>query len=430
MRTLERDGLPVNTDAERFLLGSVLLDGDRFPEVAASLDVLDLASHAHRLIWGAMAATYQAGIRVDRLTVAENLRTDGNLDSVGGLSGLLELDEGMPMIPNLEGYIRILRDKRIYRDVITVARRMEEMAIIGSQSPQDVLDKASAMIGAIGSSADDSGGFSTAAEVIRSVGGLQAYLDGTGTNGIQTGFHAFDDLTGGAGPGELWVVAAGTGEGKTTFVSQIMQQVAESGIPTAVASLEMTSREVLDGMICRTGRINTRHMRVDRSKYAAAQSARAVSELPIYFCDTTNLTIPRLLADMRKLKADKGVALLMVDYLQLMPTVGRFGSRAEAVTSLTRGLKLMAMELGIGIVAISQLSRGEKGIHRRPVLSDLKESSSIEQDANLVAFLWGVWQDEVADWYPWELIIAKRRGGPCGTIQIEWQKTTGTFRER
>ena len=428
MRTLEIEGLPASLEAERFVLGAVLLDGDRFAELA--LEPEDFTLRPHQLIWRACMAVAEAGRQIDRITVYEALKAAGEVEAVGGLSALVSLDDGMPQNPNVEGYFSILRDKRLFRDVITASRRIEEMAAIGAQSPQDVLTAALASIGAIGGAANGSGGFSVASEIIRAAGGLQKYLDGQEVTGIQTGFPRFDALTGGIGPGELWVVAAETGGGKTTWVSQIMQQVAASGVPVAIASLEMTNREVLDGMICRSGEINTRHMRISRARFAAVEAAREVAQLPIHFCDMSALTIPRLMASLRKLKADHGVGLVMVDYLQLMPTVGRFGTRAEAVASLTRGLKLGAMELGLGIVAISQLSRGEKNVRRRPVLSDLKESSSIEQDANLVAFLHGEWQESEMDWYPWEVIVAKRRGGPCGTIANEWRKETGTFRER
>lgn len=428
MRTLEIEGLPANIDAERFVLGAVLLDGDRFAEMA--LEPEDFTLRPHRLIWRGCMAVAESGRTIDRISVYEALKSAGELEAVGGLSALVSLDDGMPHNPNVEGYFSILRDKRLYRDLITASRRIEEMAVAGAQSPQDALIAALASIGAIGGTANGSGGFSIASEIIRAAGGLQKYLDGLEVGGVQTGFPRFDALTGGIGPGELWIVAAETGGGKTTFVSQIMQQVAASGVPVAIASLEMTNREVLDGMICRNGGINTRHIRIARARFVAAASAREVAALPIHFCDMAALTIPRLMASLRKLKAEHGVALAMVDYLQLMPTVGRFGTRAEAVASLTRGLKLGAMELGIGIVAISQLSRGEKNIRRRPVLSDLKESSSIEQDANFVGFLHGDWQEEEMEWYPWELIAAKRRGGPVGSIGMEWQKATGTFRER
>lgn len=428
MRTLEIDGLPGNIQAERFVLGAVMLDGDRFTELA--LDPEDFTLRSHQLIWRGCMAVSESGRAIDRLTVAEALKAAGELEAVGGLSALVSLDDGMPHIPNVEGYFSILRDKRLFRDLITASRRIEEMAAIGAQRPQDVLTAALASIGAIGGTANGAGGFLSAAEIISASGGLQKYLDGQQVTGIQTGFPRFDALTGGIGPGELWVVAAETGGGKSTWVSQVMQQVATAGVPVAIASLEMTNREVLDGMICRNGEINTRHMRILRARFAAASAAREVAQLPIHFCDMSALTIPRLMASLRKLKADHGVGLLMVDYLQLMPTVGRFGTRAEAVASLTRGLKLGAMEMGIGIVAISQLSRGEKNVRRRPVLSDLKESSSIEQDANLVAFLHGQWQETEMDWYPWEVVVAKRRGGPVGTIANEWRKETGTFREK
>ena len=170
MRTVELDGLPANIDAERFILGAVLADGDRFAELA--LEAEDFSMRPHQLIWRGCLAVAETGRRVDLLTVGEALKASGELEAVGGLSALVSLDDGMPHNPNVEGYFLILRDKRLFRDMITASRRIEEMAAIGAQSPQDVLTAALASIGAIGGAANGSGGFSVAAEIIRAAGGL------------------------------------------------------------------------------------------------------------------------------------------------------------------------------------------------------------------------------------------------------------------
>lgn len=386
-------GLPSNVDAERYVLGSILLDGARFDECAASLEMEDFALEAHRRIWFRMGELALRGVFIDRVTVAEELERFHERESVGGLSYLVSLDEGMPHIPNLGNYCTILKDKSILRKVCMAAQNLMNIALLGEEAPLDLLGRADAMVRALTKSADSSEAFLGPGEVIRAAGGLQSYLERGEGRGLLTGLAKLDELTGGLRAGHLWVIAAYTAGGKSTLAAQIAQHFAACGNPGAFVSLEMTVEEVTDGLICRAGGINTQSIRrgyYDRGSVSAA--ANKVAELPLYICDRPGSTIPKIHAELRRLKADKGISFAVVDYLQLMQSVGKFGSRAEEVSSLTRGLKLIGMDLGIGMIALSQLRRPEAGKPRRPELSDLKESSSIEQDANLVLMLWTEYQ--------------------------------------
>lgn len=430
MRALEAKGLPANPDVERFVLGSLLLDGARWTELELSIESADFSLATNQAIWGAAGKLAELGIQIDRVTVAEQLSRTGDLEKVGGLAYLLDLDNGMPHIPNLEGYCTILRECRIRRDAVCLFRSMEERVILGSDSASELLGRAEVMVRALGMQTERSSAFLSPTEIIQAAGGLVGYLSEDKTSGIPTGFPKLDEMTGGLKPGQLWVLAAETGGGKTTFASHVCQNMAVAGYPQAFASLEMTSQEVTDGLICRAGSINTQAVRRWGNRAQISAAANAVAELPVYILDRPGLTIPKLHSELRRLRAERGIMAAWVDYLQLMTPVGSFGTRAEAIGHLTRGLKLMAMELQIGIVALSQLKRPENAtVKRRPELSDLKESSSIEQDANLVAMIWGEFQPQKMAKYPWEVLLRKQRGGPVGMIPYLWDKSTGTFYE-
>ena len=430
MRAIERRGLPANEEAERFVLGSVLLNGNRFGELAVSIELEDFSSETNRRIWSAMCELSSRGVGVDRVTLADELMRTGTLESIGGLSYLVGLDEGLPYLANLADYCGILREKKILRDVIHMARSIEESAASGQDSASGLLGRAEVMVRALGLQTVRSSAFLSPREIIQAAGNLDGYLSQDRALGIPTGFPALDGMTGGLKPGELWVIAAETGGGKSTFASHITQNMTRAGFPMAFASLEMTTREVTDGLICRAAGINTQALRRGGNIQSIRWAANQVAELPLYILDRPGVTIPKLHAELRRLRAEKGITAAVVDYLQLMQPVGHFARRDLEIGHLTRGLKLIAMDLQIGIIAISQLSRpGDKAVKRRPELADLKESSSIEQDANVVIMLYGEYQPQKLDKYPWEVLIRKQRGGPVGMIPYLWKKSTGTFIE-
>jgi len=429
MRAIERRGLPANEEAERFVLGSVLLDGNRFSELALSVELEDFSSETNRRIWAAMCELSGRGVSVDRVTLADELHRLGQLESVGGLSYIVSLDDGLPHLANLVDYCNILREKKILRDVIYMARSIEESAASGQDS-SGLLGRAEVMVRALGLQTVRSSAFLSPREIIQAAGNLDGYLSQDRALGIPTGFSVLDGMTGGLKPGELWVIAAETGGGKSTFASHITQNMTRAGFPMALASLEMSAREVNDGLICRAGGLNTQALRRGGEIQRIRGAANQVAGLPLYILDRPGLTIPKLHAELRRLRAEKGITAAVVDYLQLMQPVGHFARRDLEIGHLTRGLKLMAMDLQIGIIAISQLSRpGDKAVKRRPELADLKESSSIEQDANAVIMLYGEYQPQKLERYPWEVLIRKQRGGPVGMIPYLWQKSTGTFFE-
>lgn len=431
-RLLLDKGLPANIDAERFVLGSVLLDGERYAELATALELEDFALEKHRRIWSAMMNMATRGVGVDRVTVAEELQRTGELEAIGGLSYLVSLDEGLPTLPNLQGYFDIIRGKRVLRDVIQMARQVEGYALLEAETGVDLIARAEAMVRGLGLAANRSSEFRTPMEILTESGGINHYLTRAKERAIPSGFQRLDDITGGLKAGALWIIGGSTGQGKTTLARNIAQLCAGAGHAGAFVSLEMTRREILDGMICSAGQFNTHAIarQAPIPTHVMRAAIRQVENLPIHIWDRSGVSIPKLQAVLRRLKSDHNIRFAVVDYLQLMETIGRFGSRAEAVSTLSRGLKLLAMELEICILGLAQLNREQQKLKRRPELYDLRESGSIEQDADVVAFVWSEFQPMQMEEYPTELIIAKQRGGSVGTVHLGFVKRTGTFVER
>ena len=239
MRAIERRGLPANEEAERFVLGSVLLDGNRFSELALSVELEDFSSETNRRIWAAMCELSGRGVSVDRVTLADELHRLGQLESVGGLSYIVSLDDGLPHLANLVDYCNILREKKILRDVIYMARSIEESAASGQDS-SGLLGRAEVMVRALGLQTVRSSAFLSPREIIQAAGNLDGYLSQDRALGIPTGFSVLDGMTGGLKPGELWVIAAETGGGKSTFASHITQNMTRAGFPTATENEGMS----------------------------------------------------------------------------------------------------------------------------------------------------------------------------------------------
>jgi len=425
-------GLPCAIPTERLILAALLNGGADYRDVSACLDASDLALEAHRRIYSHIGILSDAGRPVDGATVAQSLSQSGQLESVGGVSYLIDLD----WIPGIavDDYIRTVRDKSLLRKTIYIADAIRTEATLGFGESSEILGRAEKMLAELGMSVAQPEDFRQPGAIIRAAGGLDTYLNRGQVSGVPTGFPRLDEMTAGIRPGQLWIIAASTSGGKSTFARQLSYNAALSGYPGALITLEMSSDEVTDGLICLAGGINTqiirRGMAFERDKTRSA--AAAVADLPIYIHDQAGLKIPKLHAILRKLKAEKGITYAIVDYLQLMSPTGRFGTRTEEIGHLTRGLKLIAQDLKIGVIALSQTSTDRKAqgtLQARPQLRDLRESGSIEQDANAVFFLWAEWQTVPMDIYPTELIIAKQRNGPTGMIPFGFRKSTGTFIE-
>ncbi len=431
-------GLPVNIDAERFVLGSILIDDHLYPGVAAMLCDADFALHKHRLIWRRMVELYESGERIDRVTVANALKDHGQLESVDGLSYLASLDDGLPRTSNIDGYVRIVRDKSRLRQIIHASHATINRCMDADGDVRDILADASERLLTMDAGPDERVGMQTLSEVLSVFdGGINTFLDPSKrAPGLQTGFLKFDEMTGGLHPGELIILAARPAMGKTALACNIAHHVSSRGGTVAVFSLEMSKEDLFTRICCAAARVDSQHFRAGRlprtDKTRMLTAAGQIASSPLFIDDASSPDLMAIRNKLRKLKAKYGLALVIVDYLQLMGVRGK-ENRTQEVSALSRGLKIMAKDFGVPFLALSQLSRAleqRTGGERRPQLSDLRESGSLEQDADLVAFIFReeVYKPERQDLRGMaELILAKQRNGPTGRTNLVFLKQYTKF---
>jgi replicative DNA helicase len=433
--------LPVNLDAERFVLGSILIDDSVFLQVAAALTSEDFGLEKHRRIFARMRDLYERGERIDRVSLAEELMRNNQLESVDGLSYLVSLDDGLPKIANIDGYIRIVKDKALLRHIIFTSQKLIDRCMMQEDAPDEILSGAEEMLLRLGESrASDA--LASPAEIVSGFeGGLNAFLDPSRRiKGIGTGFAKFDEMTGGLHPGELFILAARPSMGKTALALNIAQHVAtRTGGPVAVFSLEMSKESLLTRMVCAGARVDQQKFRAgylnQEERRRLHHALGELMEAPLFIDDTPGVTLMDVHAKLRRMKNEHGLALVVIDYLQLMSSRGRSENRNQEISAMSRGLKLMANELKVPFIVLSQLSRAPEqrpGDHK-PQLSDLRESGSIEQDADLVAFVYReeYYKPEREDLRGLaDLIIAKQRNGPTGNVKLVFLREFTKFENR
>jgi replicative DNA helicase len=435
-------GLPANIDAEKFILGSVLLDDSRFVEIAGILNNDDFALEKHRRIFTRMNDLHARDERIDRVTLANELLKYNELESVDGLSYLISLDDGLPHIANLDSYVKIIRDKASLRRIAISAQQLMNRALMAEEDPSEVLAGAEETLLKLGESRGTKG-LATPEEVIRNYeGGINAFLDPSKRiKGISTGFTKLDEMSGGLHPGELIIVAARPSMGKTALALNMCWHVATRLFqPVVIFSLEMSQESLLTRMLCSAARVDSQKFRAgylnEQERQKLRQAANTMIEAPIYIDDTSGVNMMDMHAKLRRLQqSGQKPGLVVVDYLQLMSVRGRVENRNQEVSQLSRGMKLLSKEIGCPFLVLSQLSRApetRQGDHR-PQLSDLRESGSIEQDADLVAFIFReeVYKRDREDLRGLaELIIAKQRNGPIGKIDLVFLHAMTKFENR
>jgi len=435
-------GLPVNIDAERFVLGSILLDDNLYIQAAGSLEPDDFSLEKHRRIFRRMGELNERGEHIDRITVANELMKYGELESCDGLSYLVSLDDGLPQIPNLDSYVRLVKDRAVLRRIIFASQHMINRAMMGEESPDEILAGAEETLLKLGDEQVKAGLLSPAQILENYEGGINAFLDPSKrVKGVSTGFLKLDEMTGGLHPGDLFILAARPSMGKTAFALNIAQHVSLRNKQTvAVFSLEMSKESLLTRMLCAAARVDSQRFRMgylsQDERRKLNHSLMELAEAPLYIDDTAGLHLMDMHAKLRRLRQERnGLGMVIVDYLQLMSSRGRVENRNQEVSALSRGLKLMAKELNVPMVVLSQLSRAvetRQGDHR-PVLSDLRESGSIEQDADVVGFIFReeVYNRDREDLKGLaELIVAKQRNGPVGTVNLVFLHSQTKFENR
>jgi replicative DNA helicase len=434
--------LPHNQEAEKALLGSILLDDGALNVVLETLVKEDFYSESHRLIFEKMVGLFEKAHAIDLVTLAEELSKEGLLERVGGAASLASLIDGIPIATalSLAEYSRIIREKSILRQLINASNNVMARALTGNEDPVVLLDLAQSQVLEIASEKVQPGFYRVQDIVRTSFGTLDVLFDrGQRVTGVETGFVELDNRTSGLQPGELIIVAARPSLGKTALALNIGAHAAITGKRVvAIFSLEMSKESLLIRLLCSEGRIDSHRLRTgfaDQSDWdRMTQAVGRLSQAPLFIDDTPALSVMQIRAKARRLLGErKQLDLVIVDYLQLVTGHGRFENRTQEVSYISRALKGIAKELNVPVIALSQLSRApEAGKGREPQLSDLRESGSIEQDADVVIFIQrsapsgdGMGMDEPG--IVTELNIGKQRNGPTGPFKLVFLKPYTRF---
>ncbi|MFQ5720020.1 MAG: replicative DNA helicase [Acidobacteriota bacterium] len=431
--------LPHNIEAERSVLGAVLVDNSAINVALQRLKPTDFFRDAHRRIFRAMAALSERSKAIDLITIKEELHRAGDLDSAGGPAALAALTDGVPRSANIDHYAGIVKDKAVLRDIITAASKMLDSCFADRHEASEVLDAAEKSIFAI---AEDQyrGGFATMSEIADdTVTQLQSLTGEHGVTGLSTGFARIDDMTSGLQRSDLILVAARPSMGKTAFCLNVALHAAlRHGKSVGVFSLEMSKEQLYLRLLCSQSRVDNHKLRtgrLDRREWTdLLQAVDVLNQCSIYIDDTPGITALEMRAKARRLAAEKSLDMVIIDYLQLMRGRSRYENRNLEIADISRSLKELAKELRIPVVALSQLSRApeQRGKDRRPQLSDLRESGALEQDADVVMFLYRPElynPDDLEVQNVAEVIIGKQRNGPVGKVDLVFVKQYATFHD-
>jgi replicative DNA helicase len=435
-QVLERS-LPSSIDAERSLLGSVLVNNENYYRIVEFLRPEDFYLDSHRVIFRNMTGLMENSRAIDLITLQDELLRNASLESAGGIGYLSGLLEGIPYLTNIEHYIDIVRDKSLLRQMINSASKVISECFDQAEPADAILDQAEQALFNLSEHRTKSG-FVSVAEMEEDTQKLltKLYEDKEMITGVATGFTDLDRMTSGFQPGDLVILAARPSMGKTALALNVAQYVAlKKGLPVGIFSLEMSKQQLLMRFLCAESLVDAHKVRtgyIGKDDFRQLIDAlAAVTRAPLYIDDSSSLTIMEMRAKARRLKAEHGLSLLIVDYLQLMSGYGRVENRVQEISGISRGLKALAKELEVPVIALSQLSRApeqRQGDHR-PQLSDLRESGSIEQDADVVLFIYReeVYKRDEENEGKADLIISKQRNGPIGNVKLAFLKQYTKF---
>ena len=435
--------LPNDLEAEQSLLGCLFISQDACAEIFPTVAVKDFYSNAHQKIYQAMLDNYIKNVAVDYITVSKVLETKGELEEVGGLGYITDLTNYVPSAANFKHYAEIIRNDSILRQIIDASQATINDAF-ESVDAGNVLARAEKLIFDISQTKSRSSlehikyGVTEAIDMMEKLA-----IDPNANAGVKTGFPTLDKITNGFKPGELIIIAARPGIGKTTLaVNFAINSAVKFGKSVAMFDLEMSALQVAQRFICATGRVPMDMVKggtKDQNTWATLFETKKILEnANIYIDDTTTITPAEILSKCRRLKAQSGLDMVIIDYLQLMKAekASKDGNRQQEVADLTRSIKLAARELGCPILLLSQLNRGvEQRSDKTPQLSDLRESGSIEQDADIVMFISDRADETMKDnetdddAIDYTLVIAKHRNGMRGNIPIKWKSEFTQFYE-
>jgi replicative DNA helicase len=431
---------PQNLEAEQSVLGAMLIEREAISRVVEFLRAEDFYREAHRLAFAAILALYNRGEAVDLITITEQLRREDKLEAAGGISYVTSLANSVPTAANVIYHARIVEEKALLRGLINTATHIAGLGYEANDEVINILDAAERMILEV-ANRKVSGSFIPIKEILMAALDRveQLYHTKGGITGLPTGFKDLDRLTAGLQPSDLILIAARPSMGKTAFVLNIAQHVAvKEKKPVAFFSLEMSKEQLVQRMLCTEATIDAQRLKIgdlkDNDWANLVKAADRLSTAPLFIDDTPGMTVTEIRSKARRLKVEHDLSLVVIDYLQLMQgsAGGRSDSRQQEISEISRSLKSLARELAVPVVALSQLSRGvEARQNKRPMLSDLRESGSLEQDADIVAFLYreDYYNHETEKPNLTEIIVAKHRNGPVDTVELYFQKEFTRFRD-
>ncbi|MCD6221475.1 replicative DNA helicase [bacterium] len=429
---------PQNIEAEKALLGCMLIDENARIKAFETVKKDFFYAPAHQQIFSSMVKLFERNERCDLITLTNQLKLDGKLEEIGGIEYLTEIAEFVPTAAHIDEYIKIVKDKYILRSLISNATQIISEASSEPDDVEELLDKAESLIFEISQHKIEKEAYllkeliKENLEVIEDIQNRKGLI-----TGLPTGYVDLDRYIGGLHPSEFIIIASRPGMGKTALATNIALNLAAGGeqIPILFFSLEMSKEQLVQRILCCEAKINSKKLREgilsDKEIAKLLLAAGQLEKAPIFVDDTPSLTVFELRARARRLKAKEDIKLIIIDYLQLMKGTRRTENRQQEITEISASLKSLARELNVPVIAISQLSRAtEQRENKKPHLSDLRESGSIEQDADLVLFLYR------EDYYNKddpdiqgisEIIIAKQRNGPTGSVNLTFIKEFTRF---
>ncbi len=428
---------PQNIEAEQSVLGSILIEQDAIAKVVEILSPDSFYRDAHKKIFKAALTLYEKGEAVDLVTSAEELRRQGALDASGGAAYLASLANSVPTAANVEYYAKIVEEKALIRNLIQAATQIVTSGYENREDAEAVLDRAEQQIFDISQKRTVKSYSQLKNVLVDAFDKIEhLYNNKGGVTGVPTGFRELDMITSGLQPSEFIVVAARPSMGKTVLCLNIARNAAVNhNVPVVIFSLEMAKEQLAQRMLCAEAAVDGQRLRTgyltesDWPKLSAALGR--LSDAPVFIDDTPGISVMEMRGKARRIKAEHGLGLVIIDYMQLMQNLSRrHENRQQEISDISRSLKSLARELEVPVVALSQLSRAvEQRQDKKPMLSDLRESGAIEQDADVVAFIYrdDYYNPESEKPNVAELIIAKQRNGPTGLVELYFHKELSRF---
>lgn len=419
---------PYSLEAEQSVLGSMMIDKEAIAAASEILTSDDFYSDGHKEIYNAILSMYEQGEPVDLITLTETLRQRGTLEGIGA-AYITELSMVVPSTANVKYYIRIVEEKAILRRLIKASNDIIKDSYEAQQEVDIILDEAEKRIFKISERRSRADFEPIKVALLDAYAQIEELSKNKGKIvGVPTGFTDFDLMTAGLHPSDFILIAARPSMGKTSFALNIAQYAAvNEGIPVAIFSLEMSQSQLVQRMLSSEANVELQKVRTgtldDTDWIKLVQAAGPLSKAPIFIDDTPGISVMEMRSKARRLKLEHGLGMVVIDYLQLMSGRGRVENRQQEISEISRSLKALARELDVPVVTLSQLSRApEARTDHRPMLSDLRESGAIEQDADVVVFLYRdeYYNPDTERQNIAEAIIAKQRNGPTGTVELVW----------